>query len=123
MGSCGVQRGAAGRGHWRPTGWPALKEQARREGRTRTCVDAAGFYRLPGRVKTYAPLGKTPRLTVRVTHDHLSVMGAMTPSGKLSVLVRREALNGLHTLEFLQHLLRCLGCRLLVLWDGSPIHT
>jgi transposase len=49
-------------------------------------------------------------------------MGGVTPQGKLYVLVRRELLNGLHTVEFLKHLLRYLGPRLLVIWDGSPIH-
>jgi transposase len=36
--------------------------------------------------------------------------------------VRQRSLNGLHTVEFLKHLLRCAGARLLVIWDGSPIH-
>jgi transposase len=30
--------------------------------------------------------------------------------------------NGLHTIEFLLHLGRSAGERLLVIWDGSPIH-
>jgi hypothetical protein len=28
----------------------------------------------------------------------------------------------LHSIEFLTHLLRVAGERLLVIWDGSPIH-
>jgi len=31
-------------------------------------------------------------------------------------------LNGLHTVAFLTHLLCMAGPRLLVIWDGSPIH-
>jgi hypothetical protein len=31
-------------------------------------------------------------------------------------------LNGLHSIEFLVHLGRLAGDRLLVIWDGSPIH-
>jgi hypothetical protein len=31
-------------------------------------------------------------------------------------------LNGLHTVEFLKHLFGCDRARLLVIWDGSPIH-
>ena len=37
-------------------------------------------------------------------------------------LVRPQALNGLHTIAFLTHLLGRKGGRLLVIWDGSPIH-
>ena len=49
-------------------------------------------------------------------------MGGMTPEGKVYTLVRQESLNGLHCIEFLTHLRRVAGPRLLVIWDGSPIH-
>ena len=107
---------------WRVEVWPRLQTQARRERRTLVFVDESGFYLLPGRVKTYAPEGHTPILRVWQTHDHLSVMGGVTPTGRMYVLVRQESLNGLHAIEFLKHLIRHLGPRLLVIWDGSPIH-
>ena len=56
------------------------------------------------------------------TRDHLSVMGGLTPEGKVYTLARQQSLNGLHCIEFLLHLLRVAGRRLLVIWDGSPIH-
>jgi transposase len=37
-------------------------------------------------------------------------------------LVRPEPPNGLHTVEFLRHLVRYAGRRLLIVWDRSPIH-
>ncbi|MGZ6164056.1 MAG: transposase [Myxococcaceae bacterium] len=83
--------------------------------------DESGFYLLPGVVTTYAPEGLTAVLRVKPTRDHLSVMGAMTPEGRVDTLVRPESLNGLHWIEFLLHLLRVAGDRLLVIWDGSPI--
>jgi transposase len=36
--------------------------------------------------------------------------------------MRQESLNGLHTVAFLKHLLGCVRARLLVIWDGLPIH-
>ena len=107
---------------WRIEVWPRLKEEALQERRTSVFVDESGFYLLPGKVRTYAPEGHTPILHEWQTRDHLSVMGGVTPAGKLYVLVRQESLNGLHTIEFLKHLLRHVGSRLLVIWDGSPIH-
>jgi transposase len=56
------------------------------------------------------------------THDHLSVMGGITPQGKVYSLVRPESLNGLHSIASLGHLLRWAGEQLLIIWDGSPIH-
>src|SRR5512135_2990659 len=107
---------------WRVESWPALKEKARRERRTLVFVDESGFYLLPGVVKTYAPKGRTPIVDEWQTRDHLSVMGGVTPQGKVSSLVRPTSLNGLHTIEFLVHLGRLGADRLLVVWDGSPIH-
>ncbi|HMB03654.1 MAG TPA: transposase [Isosphaeraceae bacterium] len=84
-------------------------------------VDESGFYLLPGKVRTYAPEGHTPVLHEWQTRDHLSVMGGVTPVGKIYTLVRQESLNSLHAIEFLKHLIRHVGSRLLVIWDGSPI--
>ena len=85
-------------------------------------MDEAGFYLLPGRVRSYAPCGHRPILRVWHTRDHLSVMSAITMAAGLYTLVREEALTGLESVTFLQHLQVQLGPRLLVVWDGSPIH-
>jgi transposase len=107
---------------WRAEVWPDLQRRARLERRVLVFEDESGFYLLPGVVRTYAPEAQTPVLREVQTRDHLSVMGGMTPAGKVYTLARQEALNGLHCVEFLQHLLRVAGARLLVIWDGSPIH-
>lgn len=57
-----------------------------------------------------------------LTRDHLSVMGAITPSGQLYTLVRQTALSGQESQMFLKHLLRHVAEKLLVIWDGSSIH-
>jgi transposase len=107
---------------WRQEVWPDLQRRARRERRVLVFEDESGFYLLPGLVRTYAPAAQTPVLREKQTRDHLSVMGGMTPAGKVYTLARQESLNGLHSVEFLVHLLRVAGPRLLVIWDGSPIH-
>jgi transposase len=117
-----IQRDEQAIERWRVEVWPGLRQRAQRERRALVFVDESGFYLLPGIVKTYSPKGLTPVIAEWQTHDHLSVMAGMTPDGKLYVLVRRQSLNGWHTIEFLQHVLRHAGQRLLVIWDGSPIH-
>jgi transposase len=118
--ACAIQRDEAEIERWRVEAWPRLQTQARRERRSLIFVDESGFYLLPGRVKTYAPKGHTPILRVWQTRDHLSVMGGVTSTGRISVLVRQESLNGLHVIEFLKHSIRHIEPRLLVIWDGSP---
>jgi hypothetical protein len=96
--------------------------RARRERRVLVFMDESGFYLFPGVVKTHDPEGRTPVLREKLSCDHLSVMGGMTTQGKLYSLVRQESLSVWHSIEFLVHLGRVAGRRLLVIWDGSPIH-
>src|SRR5579884_1812456 len=117
-----IQRDEDAIERWRDAVWPELRRRAAREHRALVFVDEAGFYLLPAVVKTYGPEGLTPVIANVQTYDHLSVMGGMTPRGKVYTLTRQEPLNGLHSIEFLRHLLRVAGERLLVIWDGSPIH-
>jgi transposase len=117
-----IQRDEEAIRRWRDEVWPELRRRARRERRVLVFEDESGFYLLPGLVRTYAPEAHTPVIREKQTRDHLSVMGGMTPEGKVYTLARQESLNGLHTIEFLEHLLRVAGKRLLVIWDGSPIH-
>jgi transposase len=117
-----VQRDEGAIRRWRDETWPDLLRRARRERRVLVFEDESGFYLLAGLVRTYAPEAQTPVIREWQTRDHLSVMGGLTPEGKVYTLARQETLNGLHTIEFLMHLLRVAGPRLLVIWDGSPIH-
>ena len=101
---------------------PNCDDRRRREQRVLIFEDESGFYLLAGLVRTYAPVGRPPFIRQKQTRDHLSVMGGMTPRGKVYTLARQESLNGMHCIEFLKHLQEVAGERLLVIWDGSPIH-
>lgn len=99
-----------------------VKKRAQQERRTPVFIDESGFYLLPAVVRTYAPRGKTPILRVRLTRDHLSVMSGITPAGQLWTLVRKESLTGVESVTFLKHLHHQVADRMMVIWDGSPIH-
>jgi transposase len=85
-------------------------------------VDESGFYLLPGRAKTYSPAGVTPVIYEWQTRDHLSVMAGLTRRGRLFTLVRDESMGAAASADFLAGLLRRSRRKLLVIWDGSPIH-
>ena len=85
-------------------------------------IDESGFYLLPALLRTYAPIAETPVLSVPLTRDHLSVIGALSASGKLCMQVKHKALTSLDVIGFLRHVLRHIPGRLLLVWDGSPIH-
>jgi len=107
---------------WRAEVWPELKEMARLERRTLVFIDESGFYLLPAIVRTYAPRGHTPILHVFKTRDHLSVMSGITLRGELFTLTRYASLDGADSVHFLKHLRWQIDRKLLVIWDGSPIH-
>jgi transposase len=117
-----IQRDEVAIEHWRITVWPELRRKAVLERRTLVFIDESGFYLMPGVVKTYGPRGRTPVIDKWLSRDHLSVMAGFTPSGKLYTLVRPEPLTSEHSVAFLEHLRRHTGRRLLIVWDGSPIH-
>lgn len=49
-------------------------------------------------------------------------MSGITPTGALFTLTREDPLTGTESVLFLKHLTYQLDKRLLVIWDGSPIH-
>ncbi|WP_244422510.1 hypothetical protein [Ktedonobacter racemifer] len=72
------------------------------EKRTILFVDEAGFALLPMAVLTYSPCGQTPILPVPLTHDHLSVIGALSTDGRLFMQMQRKAYKGPDVIRFLR---------------------
>jgi transposase len=58
----------------------------------------------------------------QLTRDHLSVMSGITLEGKLLMIEQDRAFKGPDVVRFLEHALRQIPGKLLVIWDGSPIH-
>jgi len=73
-------------------------------------------------VRTWAPRGQTPILHVPLTHDHLSVISGITLDGRLFMQVREDAFDAAGVVGFLRVLLRKIRGKVLVIWDGAPIH-
>ena len=73
-------------------------------------------------VRTYAPVGQTPVLPVPLTRDHLSAIGGLTSEGRMFMQMQEQASCAQDVVAFLRLLLRKISGKLLVIWDGSPIH-
>lgn len=85
-------------------------------------LDESGFYLLPSVTRTYAPVGETPILHPTLSHDHLSVIGAVGLHEKLYFQVYEAAISSAEVIRFLGHLRRLIPGKLLIVWDGAPIH-
>ncbi len=73
-------------------------------------------------VRTWAPRGQTPVLRVKLTRDHLSSISGITPDGRLFLQVRPASSDTAGVVGFLRVLMRKISGKLVVIWDGSPIH-
>jgi transposase len=98
------------------------QKKATDQGYTIVWVDESGFYLLPLAVRTWAPRGKTPVLRVKLTRDHLSVISGITLDGRLFLQMQEHAYTAETVVGFLRVLLRKMRGKVLVIWDGSPIH-
>jgi transposase len=99
-----------------------VEKKALAEGRTILFLDESAFYLLPGVVRTWAPVGKTPLLRCKLTRDHYSVISAITLTGELYLAMQSEAYDSVAVIAFLQQLLAVIEGKLLIIWDGAPIH-
>jgi transposase len=77
---------------------------------------------LPHAARTWAPRGRTPVLHATVTRDHLSAISGITLDGRLYLQVREESFDAAKVIGFLRVLLRKIPGKILVIWDGAPIH-
>jgi transposase len=85
-------------------------------------IDESGFYPLPSVVRTYAPVGQTPILHEWYTRDPLSAISAISPEGKLYFHAQDHSMTSADVVAFLEHLLREVPGRMIIIWDGAPIH-
>jgi transposase len=67
-------------------------------------------------------VGQTPVLQEELSRDHLSAISAISLEGKLYMMEQERAFKAEDVVRFLKHLLRQIPGKLLVIWDGSPIH-
>ena len=89
-----TQRDEAAIQAWKEVYFDKLKSVAKAEGWTMVFVDESGFYLLPMAVRTYAPRGQTPILRVKLTRDHISAIGGITPEGRIFMQMQDHSYKG-----------------------------
>ena len=73
-------------------------------------------------VRTWAPRGQMPVLRVKLTHDNLSAISGIPPEGRVFMQVRPGSYDTAGVVSFLRVLMRKISGKIVVIWDGSPIH-
>lgn len=97
------------------------KKKALKEGRTLVFVDESGLSERPSVVRTWAPRGQTPQLRFSHAWGKLSVIAGIT-WWEFYFRLYRGSIRAAQAVDFLGHLRRQVGGRLLVIWDGLAVH-
>jgi transposase len=85
-------------------------------------IDESGLSTRPHRVRTWAPRGQTPVLHETFNWKSLSLIAGIT-LWNFYFRIYAGSIKSVQVVEFLRLLQRHLrGRKLLVLWDGAPIH-
>jgi len=84
-------------------------------------VDESGLSQRPHRCLTWAPRGPPPVLQYHFNWKSLSAMAGVT-WWNFYFRLFPGSIRSPQVVQFLQHLLRHLDCKLLVVWDGSQTH-
>lgn len=85
-------------------------------------VDESGFYLLPAVASTWAPVGKTPILRSKLSRERFSAISGITLEGGLYLMMKEGSFKGPDVVHFLQGLLEEIPGKVMVIWDGAPIH-
>jgi transposase len=73
-------------------------------------------------VRTWAPRRHTPILRVPLTHDHLASSAGLTPAGRRFLQTQHQSYHSADVVRFLRVRWRKSAGKLLLIWDGAPIH-
>jgi transposase len=99
----------------------AGKKNAARRGQTIIFIDESGLSERPHRCRTWAPRGCTPVLQFHFNWKTLSAIAGMT-WWNFYFRLYPGSIKGPQVIDFLGRLLRQLPGRLLIIWDGLPVH-
>jgi transposase len=90
-------------------------------------IDESGFLLIPSVQKTWSPVGQTPILIHRYSHDRISAISGIAVSPKrfhctLYCHLYEDNIQGEEVAAFLRQLLRQIRGRLIILLDNGKIH-
>jgi transposase len=107
---------------WQRETYPALAEQARRDGAEISFWDESGFRADGVQGKTWAPVGQTPVVKVPGQRQSISAASAVSPRGAFWFATYKGALNGELFVELLKKLMHRRKKPLRLVVDGLPAH-
>jgi hypothetical protein len=97
------------------------KKNAARRGQTIVFIDESGLSERPHRCRTWAPRGHPPILQFHFNWNTLSAIAGVT-WWNFYFRLYPGSIKAPQAIDFLGRLLQQLPGRLLIIWDGLPVH-
>jgi transposase len=114
---------------WLQNDWPRIQSQAAIEKAHVVLIDESGALLLPLVRRSWAPRGRPPQMAYRAKHRQRVSMAAalsLSPRQRHCTLhfrtLQNSYVNQEREADFLKALLRQIRGRLIVVWDGGPMH-
>ena len=107
---------------WIKKSWPQYRQQGKKKGVTLVFLDESGRSETPTVIATWAPQGCPPILRHLFNWERCSYISAITPGGKLHYRLYMGTIKSPQIVTFLKHLLKFIKGKIILFWDGGPIH-
>jgi transposase len=107
---------------WLTKEYPAIRARARREKAEIYWGDAMGMRSDHQAGTTYAPRGKTPKITATGRRFRCNMISAISNRGKLRFLLFKQEFSAAILLRLLRGLLKDTRRRVFVILDKHPVH-
>ena len=108
---------------WIRNEWPKILDLARSTGATIVFLDESCVQSRPNVRKSWAPKGSPPVMrVVEGSRDKLSLISAVTIEGELYFNLHEEDITEAEVITFLDHLMKEMPGKIVVLWDSGGIH-
>ena len=72
--------------------------------------------------RTWAIRGQTPMIKIPSSHKGMSLIGGLLEDGRIVLQDTQDSLNALGFIGFLEHVLKQVDGKVVVLADNAPIH-
>jgi transposase len=108
---------------WRAEQYPAMVRQAKKEGAEIHFCDETGLRGDDVRGRSYAPVGQTPVVKVKVNRSSLSIISSVTNKGQMRWKIFKGALNADIFIDFMARLVKGnAGKKVLLVVDNLRVH-
>ena len=109
--------------NWLEVEYPAIKEQAQKEGWEIFWGDETGIQNECSYAKGYAPKGKTPEALLNTSHKlRVNMMSAINNRGELRFIIYEETMTQQRLIEFMLRLIKGNDKRVILILDNLKVH-